>query len=159
MSKKISAFRSIKVTCVSCQIKSLSLQSSIGLSTLTNQKRLRTKKGLPGGKIMQQRSEFFASLWSLMLLPVMFVTTNHGTRLQGGHAPAVLAILPAAAVCASAVQEVKITVVALTLLVLLIQLIEQDIQKLSTANYHACYLLSPPLVGRDKQTKDNIIQE
>jgi len=32
--------------------------------------RLRIRKGLQVGKNIQQRSELFASLWSLMLLPV-----------------------------------------------------------------------------------------
>jgi len=45
-----------------CQIKLRSLQS-IRLSTSTDKfGRLRTKKGLQGGKTIQQRSEFFASL-------------------------------------------------------------------------------------------------
>jgi len=45
-----------------CQIKLRSMQS-IRLSTSTdNFLRLRTRKGLQGGKTIQQRSEFFASL-------------------------------------------------------------------------------------------------
>jgi hypothetical protein len=45
-----------------CQIKLPSLQS-IRLSTSTDEwLRLRTKKGLQGGKTIQQRSELFASL-------------------------------------------------------------------------------------------------
>jgi hypothetical protein len=52
---------------LACQIESLSLQS-IRLSTTNN----RTKKGLQGGKTIQQRSDL-ASLWSLMLPPVLWL--------------------------------------------------------------------------------------
>jgi len=58
--------------CVCCQIKSPSLQS-IKLSTLNNLGCLRIKKGLQGGKTIQQRSEFFASQWPLMLLRVLYI--------------------------------------------------------------------------------------
>ena len=34
---------------------------------------LRIKEGLQGGKTIQQRSESFASLWSLMLIPVLYI--------------------------------------------------------------------------------------
>jgi len=34
---------------------------------------LRTKKGLQGGITIRQRSDLFASLWSLMLLPVPYI--------------------------------------------------------------------------------------
>jgi len=56
-----------------CQTKSPSLQS-IRLSTSThNLGCLRTKKGLQGGKTIQQRSELlFALQWSLMLLPLLY---------------------------------------------------------------------------------------
>ena len=40
--------------------------------------RLWTKKGLQGGKTIQQRNELFASQWSLMLLPVMYIHDING---------------------------------------------------------------------------------
>ena len=51
---------------VICYIKSRSLQS-------TKLRRLRTREGLQGGQTIQQRSEVFASRWSLMLLPVLYI--------------------------------------------------------------------------------------
>jgi hypothetical protein len=40
---------------------------------IDNLGRLRTKKGLQGGKTIQQRSESLALLWSLMLLPRLYI--------------------------------------------------------------------------------------